>query len=723
VWDKPRPKHIGKPKKLSDTERASAKAAAKKAGRPYPNLVDNMRAARADGGEVEDALRIAQRPMKPVRFHQTLARHGYEDGGSPQVEGDVQVAQPDDASQQAFLKEQLKGSAPQYEPEAGMMTAKEAGLMAAGMAPGAGIATAAGQFPTAEGGKEPSMREDWQAGNYGSAALKGLGAAGDVVSAVPVVGTAAGMAMKAPLAAKLAMAAAPMAKVAKGAAPAAKAVEEVAKPLGISEDVLSKYSPVMQESLKVHYGDYADDAAHNLFGKPASELNSKQHAKLEQHLADELLSDARSQGYGEHELFANVASPEEHLSPFASRSTDNAPPLSTDERLAVLHQFPSSHLDQIAEWGGLPTPSLAITKPENYLNQFGGYGDITLVGKKHLGTPAEDNPIFSTDAYTPTLPQISEGKFHSHVKGPDTPATLENLTEHMTKIPTRAGVAYTPGEYKDIANYDSPTSFYAHTAPLLKNIEDVNARRNLIDAKPGMYGFKAVDDLANIDDWLSAHADPKLKKELGSPSARAYVVDAARSGDLQKYFPTASKSDLALAQKILDERDTLYVPYFEGKPQRAVKLDEFAGALVPKGIDPEVIRKLEKLGLKTHAYEGNPGELVPKHFSEHLFSRGGDVEEAPEDVEETPKYERLTHPDGYYSRAHEVANGLPEGSLNWARMRRIMLEHPELLEEEMEASGLHSDAFDDEHKLTKADIARIIEEHFPRMKDEELPEE
>jgi hypothetical protein len=99
------------------------------------------------------------------------------------------------------------------------------------------------------------------------------------------------------------------------------------------------------------------------------------------------------------------------------------------------------------------------------------------------------------------------------------------------------------------------------------------------------------------------------------------------------------------------------------------------------------------------------------------------TEEAPEDVEETPKYERLTHPDGFYSRAHEVANGLPEGSLNWARMRRIMLEHPELLEEEMEASGLHSDAFDDEHKLTKADIARIIEEHFPRMKDEELPEE
>ena len=46
VWDKPRPKSLGKPKKMSPAKKASAKAMAKKAGRPYPNLVDNMRAAR-----------------------------------------------------------------------------------------------------------------------------------------------------------------------------------------------------------------------------------------------------------------------------------------------------------------------------------------------------------------------------------------------------------------------------------------------------------------------------------------------------------------------------------------------------------------------------------------------------------------------------------------------------------------------------------------------------
>jgi hypothetical protein len=46
VWDKPRPSDLGKPKKLSAGKKSSAKAMAKAAGRPYPNLIDNMRAAK-----------------------------------------------------------------------------------------------------------------------------------------------------------------------------------------------------------------------------------------------------------------------------------------------------------------------------------------------------------------------------------------------------------------------------------------------------------------------------------------------------------------------------------------------------------------------------------------------------------------------------------------------------------------------------------------------------
>ena len=44
IWEKPALKGVSK--KLSPSKKAAAKKAASKAGRPYPNLVDNMAAAR-----------------------------------------------------------------------------------------------------------------------------------------------------------------------------------------------------------------------------------------------------------------------------------------------------------------------------------------------------------------------------------------------------------------------------------------------------------------------------------------------------------------------------------------------------------------------------------------------------------------------------------------------------------------------------------------------------
>lgn len=44
VWDTPDP--TKKDKKLSPKKKSMAKAKAKAAGRPYPNLVDNMNAAK-----------------------------------------------------------------------------------------------------------------------------------------------------------------------------------------------------------------------------------------------------------------------------------------------------------------------------------------------------------------------------------------------------------------------------------------------------------------------------------------------------------------------------------------------------------------------------------------------------------------------------------------------------------------------------------------------------
>ena len=50
IYEKPRPKSLGKSKKLSSNQKSKAKAMAKSAGRPYPNMVDNIRAANMEEG-------------------------------------------------------------------------------------------------------------------------------------------------------------------------------------------------------------------------------------------------------------------------------------------------------------------------------------------------------------------------------------------------------------------------------------------------------------------------------------------------------------------------------------------------------------------------------------------------------------------------------------------------------------------------------------------------
>jgi hypothetical protein len=51
VWEKPRPKDLGKPEKLSGNQKKAAKSFAKKTGTKYPSLVANMQGAKAKKGK------------------------------------------------------------------------------------------------------------------------------------------------------------------------------------------------------------------------------------------------------------------------------------------------------------------------------------------------------------------------------------------------------------------------------------------------------------------------------------------------------------------------------------------------------------------------------------------------------------------------------------------------------------------------------------------------
>ncbi len=61
-WNKSAPKR-SRHTKLTDQSKAEAKAAAKRAGRPYPTLVDNMNAAKK-----QRASKSSRPVVKPKRF-------------------------------------------------------------------------------------------------------------------------------------------------------------------------------------------------------------------------------------------------------------------------------------------------------------------------------------------------------------------------------------------------------------------------------------------------------------------------------------------------------------------------------------------------------------------------------------------------------------------------------------------------------------------------------
>lgn len=74
-----------------------------------------------------------------------------------------------------------------------------------------------------------------------------------------------------------------------------------------------------------------------------------------------------------------------------------------ERNLIVAHNLTADNLRNALEIGGLPVPSLAITKVDTPIQ---GFGDITLVGDKSLATPSAKNPVFNADVYSPRFPDV-----------------------------------------------------------------------------------------------------------------------------------------------------------------------------------------------------------------------------------------------------------------------------------------------------------------------------
>lgn len=75
----------------------------------------------------------------------------------------------------------------------------------------------------------------------------------------------------------------------------------------------------------------------------------------------------------------------------------------TKNPMVVQHNLHSGSLERADRAGGLPMPSIAISKADSPLTSF---GDVSLLGGPEMAKPSAKNPVYAADAYTVRSPEV-----------------------------------------------------------------------------------------------------------------------------------------------------------------------------------------------------------------------------------------------------------------------------------------------------------------------------
>ena len=304
----------------------------------------------------------------------------------------------------------------------------------------------------------------------------------------------------------------------------------------------------------------------------------------------------------------------------------NMPP--PEDAMMLVHNLKSHRLADIEKLGGLPVPSTAIIKPSQ---GFTNFGDITMVAPKEMAQPSRMNPTFAADVYTPRFPSVDEDLgmiFKGYTpsgKRRYVPLTLENVVKEM-KGNIRGGEGF---------NYGVGT-IRSGVAPQFKSIEQIQNARDLIQPRESLQPMFDVADKKFVE--LSDKYYPHYKYSGNEWQHQNDLADMLREAGMGKWYElfNAHKSTTPpeLRQEAVDFLNYLKkmpTEYFEGKPQRAVRLNEFRGAVVPGDIAGEQADILRRMGVeRLEQYDpNNPASRIEalQKFGGEQFAEGGSVED------------------------------------------------------------------------------------------------
>ncbi len=194
-----------------------------------------------------------------------------------------------------------------------------------------------------------------------------------------------------------------------------------------------------------------------------------------------------------------------------------------------------------------------------------------------------------------------------------------------------------------------------------------------------------IDDYGTFDGW--DNFDNMLK------DVPAMGLDRALSENGFKEVPEDIKGEIAALLKVLAEMPT---EYFEAKIERAVKLNEFAGAVVPEDAEAAVIDALRKNGIEDIRFYNktdNPREQVIAGFADQFFQKSNEGTRGQIQFRKDKKGAVIIMGKNadFSTFAHEMGHHFLELNMSYARRP----DAPEQLKSDMETvmkwAGLDSD--------------------------------
>jgi len=296
-----------------------------------------------------------------------------------------------------------------------------------------------------------------------------------------------------------------------------------------------------------------------------------------------------------------------------------------EKALLALHNLKSHRLGMTEKLGGLPVPSIAIKDPSHGFTDF---GDITMVGGRELATPSRLNPVFASDVYSPRFPSLSDDGekifrgFTPSGARRYAPLTMENVVREM-KGNVRGGENY---------NYGAG-NVRSSVTPQFRSLKDIQFAREQIIPKEEFEPYKQranemLFELADKFHPYSRYSNTSFGHS-GSFAETLSDIGKGRSSAWSQDYKDLPDNLKKEAMDYLAYLRNMPTEYFEAKPQRAVNLEEFAGAVVPEDIIQEISPRLKNLGVREivsfRPEETGSQQKAFREFRHLGFNSGGSV--------------------------------------------------------------------------------------------------